>query len=105
MPASTYLATQARVVPTYLARLAWPAGQCADCEVPWSGGLLDPAALAGGAFLAAALALALWLAHRARATAGDGAAAARLSAFGLAFFLLLLAPTSSVVPLLSLIHI
>ncbi len=94
-----YLATQATVLPTYLARLAWPAGQCADAFVPWREGLLDPAALGGTALLATLVAGALGLQRLARDRAGDDAAAARLAAFGFLFFLLVLAPTSSLVPL------
>ncbi len=95
---STSLLTQLKVVPAYLLRALWPAGQCADCEVPLAQGLSEPAVLAGGAALAALLGGSLWLAARAGRREGDLPAAARLAGFGLPFFLLALAP-SSLVPL------
>jgi tetratricopeptide (TPR) repeat protein len=99
LPPAAYFATQLRAVPTYLRLLAWPAGQSADWDFPPSRGLADPAALAGGAFLAALVAAAIAGARRARDREDPGAAAARVAAFGVLWFLLLLAPTSSVVPL------
>jgi tetratricopeptide (TPR) repeat protein len=94
-----YLATQLRVIPTYLGLAAWPSGLCADWDFPASPGLADPAALAGGLLLAALAAGLLLAAARARDSAGDGAAAARAGAFGLLFFLVALTPSSSIVPL------
>ncbi|HET8542208.1 MAG TPA: hypothetical protein VFL83_20185 [Anaeromyxobacter sp.] len=99
LPPASYAATQLRVVPTYLRLLAWPSGQCADWDFPASGGFLEPSVLAGAALLAAVAAGAVLAAVRARGRAGDPAAALRVASFGAAFFLLALAPSSSVVPL------
>lgn len=99
LPASSYAATQLRVIPTYLRLLLWPSGQSAEWDFPASAGFLEPAALGGAALLAVGVAAAAWAAVRLRAAPGDGPAAARAAAFGLLFFLLVLAPTSSVVPL------
>jgi tetratricopeptide (TPR) repeat protein len=95
----TYLATQARVVATYLRLLLWPAGQNADWDFRASRSLADPAVLGAAALLAALAAGAVALARRAGGREGSGAAAARVAAFGLLWFLVLLSPTSSVVPL------
>jgi tetratricopeptide (TPR) repeat protein len=99
LPAGRYFATQLRVVPTYLRLLAWPAGQCADWYFTVSDGLLDRGSLAGGLFLGALLGGALWLSTRHARLGGDGPAVARLAGFGIPFFLLVLAPSSSFVPL------
>jgi tetratricopeptide (TPR) repeat protein len=84
----TYFLTQSRVVWTYVRLFFLPAGQNADPEVAVSQGLLDQGAI---------IALAAWVAvgtaawiHRQRWP---------LASFGLGVFLLLLAPTSSVVPI------
>lgn len=102
LPPWTYLLTQARVLPLYLRLLLFPAGLNPDHDVAPSAGLLDPpSTLAGGLLVlglaAAALAGLRWA--RGRGADRATAAAARLSALGLLWFLLLLAPTSSVVPL------
>ena len=112
----TYLLTQARAVATYLRLIAWPAGQSGYWVVPPSRSLAEPATLGSAAFLVAllagAVALAVWGRREARRTDGGGAAghewseaaaAARAVAFGLLWFFLLLAPTSSVVPLADLL--
>src|SRR5512133_1663032 len=100
LPAGRYLATQLRVVPTYLELLVWPVRQCADWAFTLSDGLLDPASLAGAAFLGAVALLSIWLASRATSLGPDAGAMARLLGFGIPFFLVALAPSSSVVPLL-----
>jgi tetratricopeptide (TPR) repeat protein len=99
----TYLATQARVVATYLRLILWPAGQCADWDFPASRSLGDPAVLGGAALLVALAAGAIGLARRARARDGEDAAAWRVAAFGVLWFFLLLSPTSSIVPLADVI--
>jgi tetratricopeptide (TPR) repeat protein len=99
LSAGEYLATQARVIPTYLRLLALPVGQCADWDFPASRSLAEPAVLGGLLLLGALVAGALWLARWSRGRSGDGAAAARTAAFGALFFLVVLAPSSSVVPL------
>ncbi len=84
----TYFLTESRVLWTYVRLFFLPAGQNADPEVAVSHGLLDQGAI---------VALAAWLA------VGAAAWIYRkrwpLAAFGLGVFLLLLAPTSSVIPI------
>jgi tetratricopeptide (TPR) repeat protein len=100
LPPLRYLATQLSVIPTYLRLALWPSGQSAYWDFPLSPGLGDPRALAGAVFLIGLWAAAILAVRRAGRATGDGAAAARASGFGVLFFLLALAPTSSVVPLL-----
>jgi tetratricopeptide (TPR) repeat protein len=88
MTSFTYFLTQCRVVWTYVRLFFLPAGQNADPEVAVSQGLLDQGAI---------VALAAWVA------VGAAAWIYRkrwpLASFGIGVFLLLLAPTSSVIPI------
>ncbi len=94
-----YLATQLRVVPTYLRLSVWPTGQCADWWFPASEGFLEPRVIAGALFLAAIVAGAVVLALRAAKAPGE-AGEARAVSFGILFFFLGLTPSSSVIPLI-----
>jgi Flp pilus assembly protein TadD len=97
-----YLLTQARVLPLYLRLLFWPAGLTIDHDIAPSEGFLDPATTLLGALLVLGLVAAAiaGLAWALRSGVRSGAApAVRLAAFGFLWFLLLLAPTSSIVPL------
>src|SRR5665213_759193 len=87
-PAS-YFFTQCRVIWTYVRLFFLPFGQNVDPDVAVSHSLLDHGAIFGLAALAALLAAA-WI-YRKRWP---------LAAFGIFMFLLLLAPTSSFVPIL-----
>jgi len=100
LTAADYLATQLRAIPVYLRLLVLPVGQCGDWHFPASRGFLEPAAVGGALLLGALLAGAAWAAVRGLRGTGDAAAAGRTAAFGAFFFLLALAPSSSVVPLL-----
>ncbi len=101
--AAAYALTQLRVLLRYLGLLVWPAGQSLDHEVHLSAGL-DRPTLASAAALALLLAVAVALAIRARAWPTPDRAAARLGLFGLGWFLLVLAPTSSAIPLADLME-
>ena len=101
-----YLLTQFRVLLTYLRLVAWPSGLNFDRAFPPSAGILEPrtmmSALAVSSMVAAALLLFRWSHDK-----GPGridAAAARLAAVGYLWFLLVLAPTSSVVPIFDVIE-
>jgi tetratricopeptide (TPR) repeat protein len=96
----TYLATQLRVIPTYLQLLGWPVGQCADRYFAASRGFSEPQVLWGAALVLGIMLAALLLAARLRSAGGDDPGAARVACFGVAFFLLVLAPSSSFFPLL-----
>jgi protein O-mannosyl-transferase len=85
---STYFFTQCRVIWTYVRLFVLPLGQNLDADVPLSHSLLDHGAVVGLLALVGAAAAA-WI-YRKRFP---------LAAFGLFTFLLLLAPTSSIVPI------
>ncbi len=95
-----YLLTQLRVQWLYLRLLAWPAGLSIDRPFEASRAL-DPAALLAAAGLVLAVGLALWTWARAERSPAD-APAHRLVAFGILFWLVVLSPTSSLVPVLDL---
>src|SRR6266540_2266989 len=95
-----YVATELRVIPTYLRLLAWPSGQCVDWPFPVSHSLLEPAVLARAALLTAIAGAAIAGAVLSRGQTGEGPAAVRAASFGALFSLLVLSPSSSVVPLL-----
>lgn len=95
----SYLLTQLRVVPIYLRLVLWPAGQSVDWDVEPAVSATEPGVLAGGALLLLLAASAAWLVLAGRRREGADGAAARVAGLGLAWFLVVLAPTSSVVPL------
>ena len=99
MPPGRYFLTQCHVLATYLRLLFWPAGQNLDWDFPLAHGLTDPAVLGSGFFLVVLLVGAGILFVRCRSRGDSAGATGRLAAFGVAWFFLLLAPTSSVVPL------
>jgi hypothetical protein len=86
---ATYLLTQGKVIWKYLALVVWPAGLNFDRDIALSTGH-DAAAIASWAALAAVCIAAVWLARR------------RREAYWLLGGLILLIPTSSVVPLADL---
>jgi tetratricopeptide (TPR) repeat protein len=93
-----YLLTQGRALWLYARLALWPAGLNVDHDLAPSPGLADPATLAaaaGIALLVAGAAL-LWR----RAEQGRAGPWARAAAFGAGWWLLLLGPTSSFVPIL-----
>lgn len=97
-----YLLTQLKVHWTYLALMAWPSGLSVDHgDYPPSPATPDAATLAAGLALLALLAAAAWAWREAGRR--PGLAWARVAAFGLGWWLLWLAPTSSVVPIVDLV--
>ncbi len=99
----TYLLSQVRAVVTYLRLVLWPAGQSVDWVFEPSRSPLEPAVLARGALLLALTAAAVALVAWGRRRSGEDAAAARLAGLGWLWFLVVLAPTSSVVPVRDLL--
>ena len=83
-----YFLTQCRVVPNYLRLFIVPAGQNADWGLPFDHGLFDH----GDVYYLLAICIAIGLAIRYRRRAP-------LLCYGFLVFLLLLAPTSTVVPI------
>ncbi len=99
-----YALSQPGVLVRYLRLLAWPAGLNLDHDVAPSHSLLEPGVLASGALLlglcAGVGALAWWASRPGR---NPGLArASRLAAFGVAWFFIVVSPTSSIVPLVDL---
>jgi tetratricopeptide (TPR) repeat protein len=94
-----YFLTQLRAQVVYLRLLAWPAGQSVDWDFPTSPGLGDPATLGAAAVILAAVGAAVLLLVLGRRRTAPGGATARLAGLGLCWFFILLAPTSSLVPL------
>jgi len=95
----SYFLTQWRAVATYVRLLAWPAGQNVDWSFPLSRRLSEPAVLGAGLLLAGMLGGAVLLWWRSRDREGPGPAGARSAAYGITWFFLLLAPTSTFVPI------
>ncbi len=92
-----YFLTQTRVHWLYVRLLAWPQGQSIDHAVEPSPGLAHLPTLASLAAIALLLGFAsiLWT----RAERGQGGSAHRAAALGIGWWLLLLAPTSSIMPI------
>ena len=83
-----YFFTQCRVIWIYVRMFFLPLGQNIDADIPVSSGLLDHGAIFGLAALVA-MAVAAWI-YRKRWP---------LASFGVFVFLLLIAPTSSLIPI------
>ena len=98
--AGDYFLTQLRVQWLYLRLLAWPDALTFDRSFTPSNGL-DGAVLAAAAGVAALLAIAGWLWLRAE-RARTPRPAERLAAFGILFWFVALAPTSSFIPVADL---
>jgi len=102
LPPGDYALTQLRAVLRYLALAVWPVGQNLDYEFPLSRSLVSPpatllAALVLGGLAALAAVLLAWARRRGRDT--EAGSAARVAAFGIGWFFLVLLPSSSVVAL------
>ncbi|MHC4549499.1 MAG: tetratricopeptide repeat protein [Planctomycetota bacterium] len=82
------LFTQARVITAYLCLFGWPFGLSVDRHVRVSETLLEPGVIAGGLVIAGLL-VAAWRVRKERP----------LVSLGIVWFLVALAPTSSVLPL------
>jgi len=98
----TYFMTEWKILFIYVRLIFWPAGQCLDWRYPVSTQLDAGIVLAGATLLLATVAAVL-LVRRARTLAGDTAALACVSGFGVLWFFLVLAPTSSLMPLADLL--
>ncbi len=98
--AGRYLLTQLRVQWLYLRLLAWPDPLGLDRSFTASEGW-DAATTLAAAGVAAAVGLAGWLWWRAERAPGP-APARRIAAFGILFWLVVLSPTSSFVPVVDL---
>ena len=99
LPPGRYFLTQLHVVVTYLRLLFWPTGQNVDWDFPLAHGLADPAVLGSGFLLVVILVGTGIVFVRCRRRTDSAGPAGRLATFGVAWFFLLLSPTSSVVPL------
>ncbi|HET8732253.1 MAG TPA: tetratricopeptide repeat protein [Anaeromyxobacteraceae bacterium] len=104
IPPVTYFLTQWRVLVTYLRLLLFPYGQSLDWFYPVGLGLGDLATLEALAVLLAVAGTAVALVVAFRRRDDDAGGAARAAGFGLLWFFLVLAPTSSVIPLVDVIE-
>ena len=91
-----YFLTQPRVILTYLRLLFWPAGQNLDWEFPRSDSLREPRTALALAAVTMLVCFAAWLWRRGSSREHP---AARIGGFGIFWFFIVLAPTSSFVPL------
>ena len=96
--ATQYALTQLRAIVLYLRLIFWPSGLVLDRDFRVSSGL-DAETAAAGFAVAALVAGAIWLIAWARRRPVEESGPARLAALGIGWFLVCLAPTSSVVPL------
>ena len=94
----TYFMTEWKVLWVYLRLLFWPVGQCFDWRYPIVTAL-DARTVLAGAALAAIVVGVLVMLWRPRGRASEDKARSRIMTFGALWFLLLLAPTSSFVPI------
>jgi hypothetical protein len=100
-----YLATQLTVIVTYLFLLLVPLGQNVDHDYPVQHAFLAPEVLSAAAVLVALAALGGWLFARTRTRAARPLdPAARLAAFGIAWWFLALSVESSVIPIVDVIN-
>lgn len=99
LPPVRYFLTQWHVAATYLRLLFWPAGQNLDWDFPLARGLAGPATLLSGLFLLVLLVGAGIVFFRCRSREDGAGATGRAAIFGCAWFFVLLAPTSSFLPL------
>lgn len=101
-----YLATQLRVLVTYLRLLLVPVGQQLDYDYPVSNGFLNPDVLMSGALLCllfAAAVFCLVLSARKDGRYGDKAPFFRVIAFGIFWFFVTLSIESSIIPITDVI--
>ena len=99
LPPWRFFLTQWHVIVTYLRLLFWPAGQNVDWDFSLARGFADPVVLACGLFLLLLLLAAVVLVLRCRSRSDRAGAAGRAAGFGVLWFFLLLAPTSTLFPL------
>jgi hypothetical protein len=92
-----YLATQLKVVPTYLRLVVLSVGQNVDWDVPVEHGFGSAAVLLGGALLLALLAAGALLVARSRSPG------LRVAGFGILLFFLALSVESSVIPIVDVL--
>jgi len=104
MQAVSYPASQARVVLAYLRQLLWPNGLSLDHDFAPSHSWLEPAVLGSAIVLLALVGGVARLAWRCDRVDRSSplARASRLALFGVAWWFILLSPTSSLVPLADL---
>lgn len=98
-----YLATQCKVIVTYLRLLVFPAGQRLDYDYPVYHSLFQPAVFVCALSLAGLLALAVACLRLSRDREDDRTPLLRLVALGIFWFFLALAVESSLIPIVDVI--
>jgi len=98
-----YLATQCRVILTYLRLLALPVDQRLDYDYPLYHSFLNPGVAASAAFLLCLLGTALYLLRVSRGREDDKTVLLRLVALGILWFFITLSVESSLIPIVDVI--
>lgn len=101
-----YIATQFKVLVTYLRLLVFPVGQQLDYDYPVYRSFLHPEVLLSAAILLSLLAAAVYcvyLSRRRHRTLGDASPLLRLTAFGVFWFFITLSIESTIIPIVDVI--
>jgi protein O-mannosyl-transferase len=101
-----YLATECRVIVTYLRLLIFPAGQRMDYDYPVFHSFLNPEVLLSGILLCSLLTAAIYCLYLSRRCSGPhagNAAYLRITAFGIFWFFITLSIESSIIPIIDVI--
>ena len=106
IPRHQYLATEARVVVTYLRLLIWPVNQNLDYDYPVFNSIFAPLPLVSLIFIAAIISVAIYLLIRSlrRLTRGLDARLTLAVSLGAIWFFMTLAVESSVIPIKDVIY-
>ncbi|MBK5274151.1 MAG: tetratricopeptide repeat protein, partial [Desulfuromonadales bacterium] len=98
-----YLATECRVIVTYLRLLLFPVGQRLDYDYPLYDTFLNPAVLLSGALLCSLLGAAVYSQYLSRKEADEKGILHSVIAFGIFWFFITLSIESSVIPIVDVI--
>lgn len=101
-----YLATQCRVLVTYLRLLLFPVGQHLDYDYPASHSFFEPEVMLSAALLGALFAAAVYFMYRSgkrTAPRDEATAQLRVMAFGIFWFFITLSIESSIIPIADVI--
>ena len=103
MPRWDYLATQFRVIATYLRLMLFPVGQRLDYDYPLYTSFFNPEVLLSGALLCAMFGIAVYSLCRSRRGDENKSVLLRVIAFGIFWFFLSLVIESSIIPIVDVI--
>ena len=98
-----YLATECRVIVTYLRLLVFPIGQHLDYDYPLYNTFLNPAVLLSGALLCSLLVAAIYSQYLSRKIDDERSVLKCVIAFGIFWFFITISIESSVIPIVDVI--